>query len=289
MTFKNIFIIAISLAAFTSCIKSSDTPPPDQLSVEVANINNILLQNTKDTLFLTSKGIGLAVHSFGENTPPHGGQVVKFKYEGRLLSDQSLIDSGTFNGPLNNFNVIGVQMGLATLPTGSSSLIYVPSAYAYGTSGKGKVPGNATLVYEVHLISTTKTMSEQVLFDKDTAAIHKYLVDSNITTAVRHSSGIWYDILTDGTGSKPNIFNKITGPYSGSLLSNGYIFDTGDLTDLRLLDLIDGFKVGIPLLKQGTKARLYIPSGLAYAARGATGIPANAPLIFEVTLSSFSK
>lgn len=288
MTFKNILLVAISLAIITSCIKGTSTPP-DQLSVEVANINNILVQNTTDAVYLTNQGIGLAVHAFGENTPPHGGQVVKFKYEGRLLSDQSLIDSGTFNGPLNNFNVAGVQMGLAVLPTGSSSLIYVPSKYAYGSNGKGKVPGNATLVYEVHLISTTKTMSEQTIFDKDTAAIHKYLADSNITTAVMHSSGICYEILTEGTGAKPNIFNKITGPYSGSLLSNGYVFDSGDLTDLRLLDLIDGFKVGVPLLKQGTKARLYIPSGLAYAARGATGIPANAPLIFEVTLTSFSK
>jgi peptidyl-prolyl cis-trans isomerase, cyclophilin type len=51
--------------------------------------------------------------------------------------------------------------------------------------------------------------------------------------------------------------------------------------------VIQGWDEGILLLSEGDKARLVIPSELAYGSRGAGGvIPPNAPLIFDVELVS---
>ena len=51
--------------------------------------------------------------------------------------------------------------------------------------------------------------------------------------------------------------------------------------------MIAGWDEGILLLHEGDKARLVIPSELAYGSRGAGGvIPPNAPLIFDVELVS---
>ena len=51
--------------------------------------------------------------------------------------------------------------------------------------------------------------------------------------------------------------------------------------------VIAGWDEGILLLHEGDKARLVIPSELAYGSRGAGGvIPPNAPLIFDVELVS---
>ena len=49
--------------------------------------------------------------------------------------------------------------------------------------------------------------------------------------------------------------------------------------------VIEGWDEGILLLHEGDKARLVIPSDLAYGASGAGGvIPPHAPLIFDVEL-----
>ena len=49
--------------------------------------------------------------------------------------------------------------------------------------------------------------------------------------------------------------------------------------------MIRGWDEGIMLLNEGSKATLYIPSGLGYGTRGSGKvIPPNSPLIFEVEL-----
>lgn len=286
------FAAILGTVLLNSCLHSDIKP--DQLSIEIENIDKIVAKDTANYIVYHSigykPGIRLAVHNFGEGTIPHSGQTVSFKYSGTLLSDPStVVDSGSYNGLINNIPVYGLGAAISLLPVGSNSAAYVPSSYAYGSTGKGKIPGNATLVYEIQSLSVTMSTLEQIQFNKDTAAIHKYLVDHNITNAVLHPSGIWYTIISEGAGARPRVFDRITCVYKGSLLSNGSVFDNGTLTDQSLFGLIDGFRVGIPLLKQGTKATLYIPSTLAYKASNLNGIPQNSNLAFEIELQSFKK
>ena len=49
------------------------------------------------------------------------------------------------------------------------------------------------------------------------------------------------------------------------------------------VSLIEGFKEGLSLLKEGEKATLYLPADIAYG-EGNAVIPPNATLIFEVEI-----
>ncbi len=52
-----------------------------------------------------------------------------------------------------------------------------------------------------------------------------------------------------------------------------------------LRSLIKGWQIAIPMMKEGSHWRLWIPSDLAYGDRGAGGdIPGGATLMFEVEL-----
>ncbi len=109
-------------------------------------------------------------------------------------------------------------------------------------------------------------------------------------TPVAHSSGIYYEILEAGTGTTPTASDYIAITYVGKLL-NGDIFDqmstpnnTAGNQHWPLSGLIEGWKIGIPLIKEGGKIRLLIPSALAYGCDGRGSIPGNAPLFFEVSL-----
>ena len=75
------------------------------------------------------------------------------------------------------------------------------------------------------------------------------------------------------------------------MLLDGKVFDSsiqrGEPLEftLGIGQVIEGWDEGLLLLNEGDKARLIIPSDLAYGSRGAGGvIPPNAVLIFDVEL-----
>jgi len=53
--------------------------------------------------------------------------------------------------------------------------------------------------------------------------------------------------------------------------------------------MIEGFKEGLRLLKEGDKATLFLPYALAYGANGGQGVPPNSDLIFEVEIVTVIK
>lgn len=101
-----------------------------------------------------------------------------------------------------------------------------------------------------------------------------------------HSSGLLYEIITPGTTIAPVSTSNVSVVYTGKLL-NGTTFDaTSNPITLNLSNVIDGWKIGIPLIKKGGRIKLVIPSALAYSCTGAgSTIPPNSPLFFDVTLT----
>jgi len=100
-----------------------------------------------------------------------------------------------------------------------------------------------------------------------------------------HSSGILYQVITQGTGNAPNTSNTVSTVYTGKLL-NGTTFDaTANPISFPLSGVIEGWKIGIPLIQKGGRILLIIPSALAYSCTGSGSIPPNSPLFFDVTLT----
>ncbi len=103
-------------------------------------------------------------------------------------------------------------------------------------------------------------------------------------------SGLRYKILQKGDGKTPSKGAMVSVHYKGQLL-DGTVFDSSykrkqpiDFA-IGVGQVIPGWDEGIQLLQVGDKARLVIPSNLAYGANGAGGvIPPNATLIFDVEL-----
>ncbi len=103
-------------------------------------------------------------------------------------------------------------------------------------------------------------------------------------------SGLRYKIIQKGSGAKAKKGSKVSVHYEGSLLS-GKVFDSSykrkEPIDFQLGvgQVIPGWDEGIALLEVGDKARLVIPSDLAYGSAGAGGvIPPDATLLFDVEL-----
>lgn len=105
--------------------------------------------------------------------------------------------------------------------------------------------------------------------------------------------GLQYEVIKEGMGPQPNINDKIKAHYRGALL-DGKEFDSSFRRNqpfsAPLRSLIKGWQIAIPMMKQGSHWRLWIPSDLAYGDRGAgADIPGGATLLFEVELLEILK
>lgn len=110
---------------------------------------------------------------------------------------------------------------------------------------------------------------------------------------VQLPEGLQYEVLKEGTGAQPAITDKIKAHYKGALL-DGKEFDSSFKRNqpfsAPLTALIKGWQIAIPLMKEGSHWRLWIPSHLAYGDRGAgSDIPGGATLVFEVELLEILK
>jgi len=101
-------------------------------------------------------------------------------------------------------------------------------------------------------------------------------------------SGLQYKVLNNGDGSTPKATDKVKVHYTGKLI-DGTVFDSsvesGKPYDTGVTQVIKGWTEALQLMQVGDKWELYIPSNLAYGARGkGPKIGPNTTLIFEVEL-----
>lgn len=105
--------------------------------------------------------------------------------------------------------------------------------------------------------------------------------------AKKTDSGLFYEIIKEGTKERPKGDSNVKIEYVGTLI-DGSEFDSskkrGQPATFNLAQVIPGFKEGLQLIGKGGKIRLYVPSDLAYGDNPLPGIPAGSTLIFDVDM-----
>lgn len=139
---------------------------------------------------------------------------------------------------------------------------------------------------------------------KEKGDLDKYLADNKITVKPTES-GLYFIETKKGSGAKPKAGDQVEVNYAGRLL-DGKLFDTsiesvakeGNVFNpqrpygpfkfiLGQGQVIKGWDEAISMLAKGGKAKIILPSNLAYGPNGGGPIPPFAPLTFEVELVSF--
>jgi peptidylprolyl isomerase len=123
----------------------------------------------------------------------------------------------------------------------------------------------------------------------DDQTIQKFLADSAITTAQKQPSGLYYvPLKTNPTAVRATVGKTVYVKYVGKLMDNR-VFDSSGSAPFSFVlgrgSVIQGWEEGIALMHKGDKAKLLIPSALAYGARGAgSSIPPYTVIRFDVEL-----
>ncbi|MGH1441643.1 MAG: FKBP-type peptidyl-prolyl cis-trans isomerase [Cellvibrionaceae bacterium] len=102
------------------------------------------------------------------------------------------------------------------------------------------------------------------------------------------SSGLQYEVITQGEGETPSASATVRTHYRGTLI-DGTEFDSsysrGEPAEFPVGGVIAGWTEALQLMPVGSKWKLYIPYQLAYGERGAGGaIGPYQALVFEIEL-----
>jgi len=283
-------LIGIILLA-TACLETD--PPPsfqDQLVKDVKAIDDYLAANPagpNELVIKDASGVRLVISVLGTGTiPPNAANNLKIAYAGRTLPNGSIFDSNdSYLVKLSDGIITGWKIGLSLLTEGAQAKLYIPSGLAYGTTGKGSIPANANLVFDITLIDVVPTAQQESKLTSDIAAIDSYLAANGIT-AVSHSSGIRYVMTEAGSGTTPTLYDAVKVNFKAKVLTTGEIAYEHSLEpnaefSSRVVNYPHGGLLGLQLMAEGGKATFYVPSVLA---NGIPGLPANTNAIFEIEL-----
>lgn len=289
---ERLFLLLITSSAsliFSSCYQDMDSvlSYEEQFKIDTTVIE-AHLRSANLVAMTDASGVRFIIDKMVIGFPPRAYSTVNFNYTGRLLNG-SIFDEGTVSGVVSNF-VKGFQIGLLLMTPGSEARIYIPSGLAYGTSGAGSITPNTIIMFELELLAVTQSETEKKRLQTDIQTIDQFL-ETNFINAIKDQSGLRYVITKSGEGAPPNLYNKVTINYTGKLFTNGTTFYSGISTstaefDSRVINYLYGIQVALLKLPLGSKAILYIPSGLGFGSEssGSFAIPANSNLICEIEL-----
>jgi FKBP-type peptidyl-prolyl cis-trans isomerase FkpA len=128
------------------------------------------------------------------------------------------------------------------------------------------------------------------LVQKDRERIRNFIERKNLKMN-ETSTGLWYQILKDGTGKTFVENNKVTMDYECSLLDGTKCYSSKELGPKEVTigksEIEPGLNEGLRLLKPGAEAILIIPPFLGYGLVGDRKmIPSRAVIVYHINILS---
>jgi len=217
----------------------------------------------------------------GEGDTPENGDIVAINYTIWLQEGNQFVDSS--RGLPSEF-ILGAEQvfpgwneGILTMTAGGIRQLVIPPDLALGEEGvPGVIPGNATLILEVELVSFRASPTPTAVDAADFETTE---------------SGLQYYDIAVGDGITPKEGDTVTVEFAIWLQEDEFYVasseDQGGEFSFALGSgqAFPGWEEGMMTMAEGGTRQLVIPPALAMGEAGVPGlVPPNATLIMEITL-----
>ncbi|KAM4688164.1 peptidyl-prolyl cis-trans isomerase FKBP9 [Discoglossus pictus] len=196
------------------------------------------------------------------------GDFIRYHYNGSLL-DGSFFDSSYSRGHTydtyigKGYVIAGMDEALLGVCVGEKRKVIIPPHLGYGEEGRGKIPGSAVLVFDIHVIDFHNP--------EDSVSIASNIKPSNCTVLSKKGDYLKYHYnatLMDGTVLDST---HQYGKTYNIVLGSGQV--------------VIGMDMGLRDMCVGEKRTVVIPPHLGYGEAGVEGeVPGSAVLVFDIEL-----
>ncbi|MBC7922066.1 MAG: FKBP-type peptidyl-prolyl cis-trans isomerase [Ferruginibacter sp.] len=257
--FRKLVCIAVAAVGMTACNKSRST---------------------------TKNGVEYVFHK-GDTTGKKAkmGDIVTLEYAMRNSKDSILQSTAQLANRVTQYKMApppypgSWQDGLAMVSEGDSVTFFEVVKH---TVRIAKIQNQADLMKEQENSSLKQK-------EVDAKLIADYVAKNKLSNVQQTASGLNYLITQPGTGKQAQANDTVSVHYTLKTLDGKAIESSRERGQpfpftLGQRQVIPGWDEGIALMKEGGKATLIVPSGLAYGPSASGPIAANSVLLFDVEL-----
>jgi len=292
------YLLAVASLLFASCSKPFKKAEGGLQYKIISNEKGKLLKNGnffeiqfdqvysgagKDSVLFDSKTVSNQIVSLDSNTiPPAYYKIFSESRNGDSIVVKQSTDSIMKGGNTPPF----IKKGA-----------FIIAHYKIVNVFETKELADAAYQKQMELAKTRDSIKAIEQIKVDDKIITEYL-NKNKINAVKAPQGTYVEIIAPGAGDAVDTSKVLKVNYTGKVLGTDKAFDSNTDSAFGHMEVlpvnmgaipgtpgsvIKGWTDGLSLLKKGGKAKLYIPSSLAYGPRGAGGqILPNANLMFDV-------
>jgi len=213
------------------------------------------------------------------NSPDTTFRHVVIKYETRLIPSETPIDTNfslkankTFAfavlNPVGNqralITPIGIdlfmKLGSGRIFKGQKAILLMNHTLGYGTSSTPFLPPYSAIRVDLEVVDVKS----------ETDFIIENITEKGLVIT-QSQEGVAYCRTDFGTNDIIKDSSNVTVKYVGRRVIDNSIFDASQSFTFRPIgNVIQGWRIGVPMMKKGEKGFLYIPSRLAYRNIGTT-------------------
>ncbi len=147
---KKVLIFSLLAALMGGTIACKKDVDEDKLITDYLTTNKLVAEKTPE-------GIYFIVETQGTGNFPTLSNTVSVRYKGYVL-DGTVFDGNQtaalpFTTVLGGNIITGWKIGLQKFKKGGKGKLFIPSAYAYGSSGSGSIiKGNNPIIFDIELV-----------------------------------------------------------------------------------------------------------------------------------------
>lgn len=240
----------------------------------------------------TSSGLKFKLLVRGKGVKADSGDVVNISYIGKSTNDSIFFSSYTSLDLKSKHPVKmalgrgwvfkGFDEGIRLMHVGDSAQLTIPPNLGYGSKEIHSIPPNSTLIVNVKLLKVEKPPKPFDVKGKDTLST---------------PSGLKYIMVKSNPDGEKIEKDYLVNYYYTAFLKNGEIFGSTFYYNRKSNalragggDVIKGLDEAILLLRKGEKARILVPSDLAYGKKGLeNNVPPNCDFIYDINIINVQK